>query len=240
MRLAFHTTTVSPHQLPFARELAKRIGADNYRYIFTRELSAERQSLGWRTDGACGVTLLKDGSDEARAWLEEANVLLTSFREPDLIERRCARGLRTFYMNERWFKPIGFCAFLPAALCAASGRLRLLLPGFRRLTKRLVSLSRDNAAFRLLPIGVHAFEDYAWAGAPRDRMDVWGYFVSPSAAKGEGSSTNQTIKRSDNSLRVLWVGRFLALKRVDTLIRAVRRLAAEGVAIQLTLVGEGP
>ena len=50
-------------------------------------------------------------------------------------------------------------------------------------------------------------------------MTLWGYFVAPSVQQ----SNNRTIEQS-NILKVLWVGRMLHWKRVDTIIRAVREV----------------
>lgn len=246
MKIAFHTTTVSPHQLPFARELVARVGRANYRYVYTRELAAERRTLGWQQTGAEEVELLADGSAEARQWLEEADVLITAFREVDLIARRCAKGLKTFYTNERWFKP-AVCGEAPFGWCdcacvrrllALGGYARYYVPGFRRVTRRLVALARREPNFRLLPIGVHALVDYAWAGVPRDKMDVWGYFVDSSKGRLE-NTPNRESEKSEKSkhapLRVLWVGRFLNWKRVRDLARACAQARADGVAIELTV-----
>lgn len=56
-----------------------------------------------------------------------------------------------------------------------------------------------------------------------DKMRIWGYFVEPSQL----TNTQLTHPPTHNSstLKVLWVGRFLKLKRVDTIIRAVGELA---------------
>lgn len=55
-----------------------------------------------------------------------------------------------------------------------------------------------------------------------DRMRMWGYFVEGSKClPGE----TKTDERAIQPVRVLWVGRLLSWKRVDTIIKAVRELA---------------
>lgn len=60
------------------------------------------------------------------------------------------------------------------------------------------------------------------------KMRLWGYFVPP----GQG----KPAARADGPLRILWVGRMLKLKRVDTLIEAVKGLPS----VTLDLYGRGP
>lgn len=62
-----------------------------------------------------------------------------------------------------------------------------------------------------------------------DKMRLWGYFVAPSEFKRPNV---QTSKHPD----ILWVGRMLDWKRVDTLVRVARQLPA----LHFTIVGEGP
>ena len=65
-----------------------------------------------------------------------------------------------------------------------------------------------------------------------DRMRIWGYFVAES-----DSSKMDLRSSSDNTvIRVLWAGRLLPVKRVDTLIKAVNGLRN----IELDIIGNGP
>lgn len=66
---------------------------------------------------------------------------------------------------------------------------------------------------------------------PTDRyakMRLWGYFVAPRHGR--------PTERSKGPLRILWVGRMLKLKRVDTLIEAVKGLPN----VTLDVYGHGP
>lgn len=64
---------------------------------------------------------------------------------------------------------------------------------------------------------------------PYDKMRLWGYFVAP--------GRNKPVERIDGGpLRILWVGRMLDWKRIDTLVKAVRDLPN----VMLDLYGRGP
>ena len=223
MRIALYTIMVSPHQLPFARELIARVGEENFRYVYLRELETERIRLGWGMD--VPHWCLHEDDVNARVWLNEAEVLISGERRFKLFKNRAARGLRSFYMSERWFKePLGM--------------LRLLHPRFLLNVIQLLKLTKSGA-LTLLPIGVHALGDFKRIGVPDVAMHLWGYFVDlgqnchQEVCGREGREFHDSAGRG---LRVLWVGRMIPCKRVDVIVRAVARCSE----ITLTLVGDGP
>ena len=102
MTVALLTNIVSPHQLPLAEEIVRRVGADNYRYVFSEKFHAERAKMGWG-DGTA-PTWCVDGS-AGREFLEKADIIYCGNRDFDLFTRRSRAGRRSLYMSERWFKP---------------------------------------------------------------------------------------------------------------------------------------
>ena len=70
MTFALYANTVSPHQLPLAREIVGCLGAENYRYIYTDQLPPERVNLGWGDAGA--PWLMQYSSPGAAEWLRDA------------------------------------------------------------------------------------------------------------------------------------------------------------------------
>ena len=86
-----------------------------------------------------------------------------------------------------------------------------------------------------------------------DKMRMWGYFVAPSKFPHHNSQLSthnsqlstqltQSQLTTQNSLKVLWVGRLLKLKRVDIIIRAVGELSISNSNLQISLdiYGNGP
>ena len=77
-----------------------------------------------------------------------------------------------------------------------------------------------------------------------DKMRLWGYFVEPSSHCSTLDGRNS--REGDSTLRVLWVGRLLNWKRVDTIIKAVLHYAEERKTNQslprilLDIYGTGP
>ena len=219
MRFALQTNSVSSHQLPLAREIVRRIGAENYRYIYTgTELQGGAQEVA-----ATEPWIVRADAPDAQEWLENVDVLLTSSRDMDFLERRSARGLRTFYQGERWFKPIPLFTFAAGLHLFLPGWVRMWVPRYRRMAKRFVKLTKADANFRVLPIGPWAERDFRRLGVSAEKMTRWGYFVEASDSVQSPRGSAVQIK-PHCSLRVLWVGRPLGLKRVDTIRKAVAQV----------------
>jgi glycosyltransferase involved in cell wall biosynthesis len=233
---------VSPHLIPLAKALAARLSPVNFCYVADEKSHAERLTLGWGENKIPEWVLFskaeQEGSDVAEKWKHDADAILCGKRELDLFEARCQQGKVTCYMSERWFKP-------------PYGMLRMLHPQYLRMALRFCQLLHSPKFF-YLPMGVPAAEDlvrmvnffsffpkWLFRRSPltihecRSKLLLWGYFVEP-------SSHAPMHARKSERLRVLWVGRMLNWKRVDTLIKAVGALLKEGRNIRLTLVGLGP
>ena len=249
MKFIFYTNSVSPHQLPLARELIARLGKDDYRYVFTTAMTEDRKRCGWSAIEEPWIVQQKCGDGVVDEMLVTCDVLMSGVRALDLFEKRAGKGLKTFYVSERWFKPW-------------TGILRLLHPGYFWRAWRFVRLIKTGKV-SYLPMGVWAARDMArlvglfsgdvrclyhtpkldYAAEPMGAirgylwMKLWGYFVAPATtALIPAQEADETQARA---VRVLWVGRLLRLKRVDTLFKAVYA-AQTRYPITLTIVGQGP
>ena len=214
MRIAFYTNNISPHQLPLAHAVARRVGYENFLYV--------GDAIAWRGTvvdaGAIAARTRAEAGDE----LETCDVLYTCQRDLDLLERRAKRGLATFHYSERWFKPMGI---LP-------GWLRMLVPGYRRMAKRFVVWANGDPGAKVLAVGPWAKKDFLRIGVKAEKIVDWGYFVAPSERelKSEveveqrilASSLQLGPGTSTRTLKVLWVGRSgVGWKREGDIARAV-------------------
>ena len=144
MKIAFYLNVISPHQLPLAREVAREIGEENFRYVYAEDFLADRKAIGW--DDVDVLPWCIKG-DENTSELIEADLVYTGIRCLDLMARRSAIGKCTVYYSERWFKP-------------PIGIFRLLSPSYLCKARRFVGLlSAGNAMY--FPVGVHAVRDMA-------------------------------------------------------------------------------
>ena len=232
MTVALYTNIVSPHQLPLAKELLNLVGDANYRYVFTEQFHLDRQKMGWCDESLPWMINARTQPSLAAQWLNGCYVLICGLRDLDLIESRSNSGKLTLYANERWFKPFN----LVKARILLPGSIRMWFPRYKHMAQRFVSLSRKYPQFRILPFGEWAKKDFISIGVPREKMVVWGYFVAPSC---------MTPRTCVSPKKILWVGRMLDWKRVDTLIKAFRLFwetkhdSCTG-KYSRTLIGDGP
>ena len=284
MRIVFYLDCVSPHQVPLAREVVRRVGADNFRYVYRDVVQEDRAALGWQMTGdANWFVHIGTQAKIAQEWIETADVILTGFRDFELFARRADKGLTTLYMSERWFKPFRIHCLFNFQL---SRWLRLFHPAYFRTACRIRRLLRSDVPFYYLPCGIHAATDMArLCGLMRgdlrclfrspaieserkpggrsilaaknakfakerdrtyclDKMRMWGYYVKPSSL--DAFPVQEADKTKPRGLKVLWVGRLLNWKRVDTIVQAVgehanlKRMGTLLPTITLDVYGTGP
>ena len=235
MKVALLTNIVSPHQLPLAEAIVRRIGAENYRYAYTESFHEERARMGWG-DGSAPKWCM--AADSCRDFLLNADLVYSELRDFDLFESRIAKGLKTCYVSERWFKPI----LLPFGLMLP-GWLKLLHPKYFCMARRLVKLFAYTG-FKYLPQGPWAKTDMQFVcrcmgvDVPDDKYVPWGYFVEPSQLPH--SQLLHSPTPNSPTIKVLWVGRMIGWKRVDTIVKAIRYLNESCNAhLTVTLVGNG-
>lgn len=238
MRFCLYTNSLSEHQLPLARALARRLGDGNFCYFYTGACQKFQQGAEERWSRRV------DHKDTTvKLSLEVADVVLIGGLRPiGLLETRIKAGRTTLYMSERWFKPI--LIYLWHFEIRIPGWVRMLVPSYWRMAKRFAELFKSDC-YRYLPIGPWAARDmerllrrfYPRVEVARivARFIPWGDFVA---------STNEpnmlsTERRTGARRRVLYIGRLIKLKHVETIIKAVR-LAQKTRPISLTIVGEGP
>lgn len=256
MKCCFYVHQITPHLMPLAREMVKRYGADEFRYIYNNPLEESRKNLGWDGVGESWVLRKGDSPIEAEEWLEHAEILFCEYRDLELWEKRVKSGKGMYYTSERWYKPINLFR-LGCRDVALPGFLRLLHPSFFKMARKAVELFNSGRIINLVD-GPHCAKDFLRTvglisgdlrcifkapaiefenkpfgeirlnGVICKNIKMWGYFVAPATSP---------VQKSNNAtpMKVLWVGRFLKWKRVDTLIKAVK-----GLDVALDLYGAGP
>jgi glycosyltransferase involved in cell wall biosynthesis len=183
----------------------------------------ERVKLGWDMQES-EPWILRAGENEAdraefeRRW-DEADVVIAGCRNVARLSGRVRQGKLTFYMSERWWKP-------------PIGMARLLHPRFAWMAAHFCRLAQ-LPCFHYLPMGGYAATDMRGIAPFQGRLWNWGYFTAVP------NPLPPCLER-DGTLRILWAGRMLPWKRVDTLLRAFALLLRQEPKARLTLIGGGP
>ncbi len=223
IQLAYCTNIWNHYQASLCLELARVLGSDRFRLCLFEPLHEERRALGWQTTvpalewiaGPPGT----DGDTATQAEIAcTAEVAVIGACPIGVMEGRAATGRPTLLMNERLWKHPFQC-------------WRLLNPRYFRYIQRYRRLAnRQNVHY--LSIGAYAAGDVRLIRAYGRRVWTWGYFPQLS---GE-----PPVRLPGASTRILWVGRMLGWKRVDTLLRAVALIKDNAHFGGLNVVGAGP
>jgi len=206
--------------------------------------------------------------EKAREIVLSADILIDNIRELDVFVLRANASKPTYYVSERWFKPILLDVggiFARTLKCpTVPGFLKMVFPFAIKRALVMRKLMRSGNFFYLAD-GVFAARDMArlcglmnWDlhclfSAPEvkyenkplgriiaspeatksyclDNVRMWGYFVLP------GLHRDTMQEDAGGELRVLWVGRLLNWKCVNTIVYAVGGLPG----VSLDIYGDGP
>ncbi len=264
MKIVIYTNSISPHQLPLASELVDALGAENVLYAYENAESKGRQSLGWKQEPESWCRKASECIDI----IENCEMLLVGgLRPTTLLETRAKYNRRTLYMSERWFKPpLGMLRLLYPKYFIMAWRVVKLLTKSSTFIYLPIGIHSAKDMARLCGL-LHGdlrclfntpklnFESEPggkiWLENDKDnkkyclnKMKMWGYFVKPS--RYDLSQTQQNKIENRKEIKILWVGRMLNLKRVDTIIRAVIENANLKLVddtlpkISLNIYGSGP
>jgi len=220
--IIYGTNIWSHYQASIAGELAAQLGPDRFKMALFEDIHEERRNLGWSETSSVPWVIgppqnISEREDLYRSCLD-ADVMIFGACPHQVLEARTDAGKLTLIAAERMLKK-------------PHHRLRLLNPryalGIARY-RRLVDHGHNHA----LAIGHYAPGDLWTIGAFEGRIWRWGYFADVSSALPEPGK--------NGSLKVLWVGRMLDWKRVDTLLRAIARIQNERYFDHCVIVGDGP
>lgn len=222
LSLVYGTNIWSHHQVPIARELARRMPPGDFHMALFEPVRKERIQLGWNT-GEDTPWLLGPPSTESEsqtlfARCLEADAMIFGACPWEVLDARAAAGRLTLVASERLLK-------------RRFHELRSLDPRYSAYYRRLRARTASHAV-HALAIGSYAPVDLRTLRAFGDRVWKWGYFTAV--------GTELPPAPANSSLKVVWVGRMLKWKRVDLLLRALARVKDSGIPFECTIVGVGP
>lgn len=206
---------------PFADELYRLLG-DDFHFIATAEMSEDRKLLGF--EGRPPYLLYtmegEEAQKKAQALCDDSDVVIFGFAPYSYIANRVKRNKLTLYYSEKLFKN-GFWRFFNPVT-------------FRNVYQRFIKPSRQSNV-HLLCASSFAPLDFHRVGAFRGKMYKWGY-----QPKIDSKDVESLMKgKEGDEIRILWVGRLVALKHCDDAIRTVWRLRRDGVPVVLDIIGTG-
>ncbi len=223
MKILYVSDNIYHHMIPLAKALVREVGDDNFKYAILKPIEESRVKMGFDSNDeiqpwAIKVYESKENLIEFEKWFDKADVVLFSNRDLFKMSNiRIQKNKLTFYFSERWWKP-------------DTGRWRLLHPKYFKLALEIRKLSK-NSNFHYLAQGGYAAKDIRFISKFENRIWDFGYFT-------DTSSSNISQNNSDK-INILWCGRMLKWKRVDTLIKAFGEVVKTHTNCHLNIIGDG-
>lgn len=216
MRIVFLSNYFNHHQKPLSDALYRL--TDDFLFVETSQMSAERERLGYHHPDAPYLTELDPKRPDAavRRMIEKADVVIIGSAPNHLIRNRLRQCQLTFRFSERLFK----------VKCSRLGRRLRIFKQKQR--------NPQNKELYLLSAGAYAAGDYASCGLFKNRSFRWGYLPQ---TKRYPDIAEMVKRKKPGSL--LWVGRFLAWKHPEMPVMAVRALRSRGYDCTLDMIGTG-
>jgi glycosyltransferase involved in cell wall biosynthesis len=226
MKVTFFSNFLNHHQLTFCQAMYDRLG-DGFRFVATTPTADEQLELGFSDLNKHFPFVIttydsKNNKKKAEELALESEVIITG-GSPEILlfdkERRRQNKL-TFRYMERINK---------------KGRWTLLLPPrLYQVIKRYVVCGNDN--LYILCAGAYVAGDFALLNAYKGKTYKWGYF--PEIKKYDINKL--FIKKANDEINILWVGRFIRLKHPEKVIDVAMKLKKDNYKFNIMMIGKGP
>lgn len=222
MKITFVSNYINHHQIPLAEELYAVLG-DDYRFIQTEEMEAERVNMGWNSNTDSLPYLLKyyENPEICKCLIEDSDIVVFGGTDDEsYITGRLQAHKPVIRCSERLYK---------------SGQWKALSP--RGLRKKYIDHTRyRNDDVYLLCAGAYVPSDFHIVRAYPGKMFKWGYFP-PFAEQNIDELIDK--KKANKVPRILWSGRFLDWKHPLDAVAVAEYLKKEGIPFEMVMVGGG-
>lgn len=242
VRVALLHNIISPHVVPLFAELARQPGIDLRVYFFAE--SDENRRWQANPEGLFRFTILRSVAIRTRD-----RDLATFFISPEIVPRLIRDGFDVV-IAAGWDSFASLAAFL---LCRLLGRPFILWsgstkaePSWRRTITLPMVKQLARRATACLAYGSRAREYLLRLGARPGKIfvslntiDMDGVLARTDAAR-QARDRHRALLGLDGARVVLYVGRLIGIKGVDTLIEAIANVRATEPRVTLVIAGYGP
>ena len=220
MKTVFVSNYINHHQAPLSDRLYDLTSGD-YTFIQTEPMEEERVKLGW--DASLSekpyVKLYYKDKEKCDELIMNADcAIFGGCEDAEIIMPRLEAGKFTLIYSERIYK---------------QSRLKFISP--RGLKKKYHDHVRfNNSPVFLLCAGAYVKGDFDLIGAYRNKKLKYGYF--PKFV--EYDDLNE-LRKDNDMLRILWVGRFIDWKHPEMMITLADNLRKKDIPFHITMIGNG-
>lgn len=222
MTFTFASNYINHHQIPLCDALYRYLG-DDFTFIQTMPMEAERVAMGWHVDldSLPYVKCLYESEYDCLKKIAESDIVLFGWTErEDIAQARLNSGKAVIRVSERLYR---------------EGQWRMVSPrGLAVKYKEHIRYRKKNVC--MLCAGAYAALDFHLIGAYPGKLFQWGYFT---ALRTYGAGDFLRMKPQDGTLHIVWAGRFIPLKHPEFAVRLAKTLRDRGYAFHMHMLGDG-
>ncbi|MDU3194806.1 MAG: glycosyltransferase [Clostridium perfringens] len=224
MKITFFSNFLNHHQIPFCNEMYNSLGED-FKFIATERVPKERLQLGYKdssNDYKYSINIYENDEKYkiAKQLANDSDVVIFGSAPREFIKSRLEKDKLTFEYSERIFK---------------KGRIRILDPRVFRMCYKSYIKYKKNRNFHLLCASSYTAPDMKMIGVFKEKNWKWGYFPEVKLYDIE----YLTNLKNNDTINILWVGRFLEWKHPEHAILVAKKLKKEGYKFLLNIIGTG-
>lgn len=219
MKIVFLSNYYNHHQAPFCQAMYAQLG-DSFAFIQTKEMEAERISMGWGLDDEPSFikkSYLSPSEQLAcQALIDNADAVIMGSAPEHFIQNRIKSGKLVLRYQERLFKKKEKLWKIP------------------RVSYILHKKNPRRANLYLLCASAYTASDYAKVGLFKNKCYKWGYFPE---VKQYTDIHEIIAAKKPNS--ILWVARLIDLKHPELPVLVAKRLKDMGYVFEMNIIGNG-
>ena len=229
MTITFFSNFMNIHQLPFCEELMKHIGAENFKFVATRQMDPDRVQMGFEDMNVTKPFVVRAyegeaGRQEALRLAVDSDVVIIGSAPSIYLSERMKHNKLTFKYNERILK---------------RGDWMLFHPVLYKSIRQTFTKNKDKN-FYVLCASAYTRRDLSLYGFPKEKCFKWGYFPEMKHYSGFEQLRERKAGLKHPGVSILWAGRLIGWKHPEVALSVARNLQKKGVAYSMNIIGDGP
>ena len=229
MTITFFSNFMNIHQLPFCEELMKHIGAENFKFVATRQMDPDRVQMGFEDMNVTKPFVVRayeggEAAETAKRLAVESDVAIIGSAPSEYLLERMKHNKLTFKYNERILKRGDWMWFHPV---------------LHRFIRKTFTKNKDKNLY-VLCASAYTKRDLSLFGFPKEKCFKWGYFPEMKSYPDYEYLRERKSGLKRPGVSILWAGGLIGWKHPEVAISVAKYLNEKGTEFELNIIGDGP
>lgn len=220
MKIVFVSNFMNHHQLDLCNALNDN--CDTFFFVEMGKMPEEVAAFGYENFSTLKYVISKPkNEDEEKKIIDlimDADAVIFGACSSEYLKMRMSENKLSFVFSERLWKKGYYRRFIPSVK--------------KKVRNRFVE--NKNKRLYILSASCYLAHDLRIIGFPIEKCYKWGYFTPI-----ELLDSKQVLSSKKEHIKILYVGRFVKLKHVEDIIKAIFVLKKKGYVLELELIGSG-